>query len=187
MLGLNIPPQKLFQWFKGHCYGQLVIGSFIMTMHPLMNHVLYRVFWTNVKSPRWLSPLQPRFGTLQLLAFPKTKITFERDRISDHRRDSGKYDREDDDDWENFERSQGSSLEGDWGVIVLCTVLLVSSSINLSFLFLYYMAGYLLDKPCISFIFYLCTFILHMNYFKVSNIVLFSLVSYWLYYSKFLK
>ena len=29
-------------------------------------------------------PLQPRFGALQLLAFPKTKITFEREEISDH-------------------------------------------------------------------------------------------------------
>ena len=29
--------------------------------------------------------LQPRFGALRLLAFPKTKITFEREEISDHR------------------------------------------------------------------------------------------------------
>ena len=29
------------------------------------------------------APLQPRFGALQLLAFPKTKITFEREEISD--------------------------------------------------------------------------------------------------------
>ena len=28
--------------------------------------------------------LQPRFGTLQLLAFPKTEITFDREEISDH-------------------------------------------------------------------------------------------------------
>ena len=30
------------------------------------------------------TPLQPRFGALQLLAFPKPKITFEREEISDH-------------------------------------------------------------------------------------------------------
>ena len=35
------------------------------------------------------SLLQPRFGTLQLLDFPKTKITFEREEISDHWWDSG--------------------------------------------------------------------------------------------------
>ena len=28
------------------------------------------------------APLQPRFSTLQCLAFPKTKITFEREEIS---------------------------------------------------------------------------------------------------------
>ena len=36
-------------------------------------------------------PLQPRFGALQLLAFPKTKVTFERKEISDCQSDSGKY------------------------------------------------------------------------------------------------
>ena len=30
------------------------------------------------------TPLQPRFSTLQLLAFPYAKITFEREEISDH-------------------------------------------------------------------------------------------------------
>ena len=30
-------------------------------------------------------PLQPRFGTLRLLTFPKTKITFERDEIQENR------------------------------------------------------------------------------------------------------
>ena len=39
-------------------------------------------------------PLQPRFGARQLLAFfPKTKITFEREEISDCRWDLGKYDK----------------------------------------------------------------------------------------------
>ena len=48
-------------------------------------------------------PLQPRFGTLWLLAFPKTKITVEREEISDHWWDSGKYDGAADGDWENCE------------------------------------------------------------------------------------
>ena len=38
------------------------------------------------------APLQPRFGARWLLAFPKTKITFEREEISDHQWDSGKCD-----------------------------------------------------------------------------------------------
>ena len=78
------------------------------------------------------APLQPTFGTLQLLAFPKTKITFEREEISDHQWDSGKYDRAADGDWENCVRSQGACFGADWGIIVLCTMFLVSSSINVS-------------------------------------------------------
>ena len=63
-----------------------------MTKCPLTYHASCRVFWWNIKSPRWLSLLLPRFGALWLLAFPKTKITFEWEEISDHQWDSGKYD-----------------------------------------------------------------------------------------------
>ena len=57
---------------------------------------------------------QHRFGALQLLAFPKTKITFEREEISDHQLDSGKYEGAADSDWEKDVRSQGAYfLEGD--------------------------------------------------------------------------
>ena len=107
----------------------------------LAHHILCRDFWWNIKSPRWLNPLQPRFGALQLLAFPKTKITFERGEISDHPWDSGKYNEAADGDsnkgywrvwfeqwkrcWENCVRSQGAYMEGAWGVIVLCTMFLV--------------------------------------------------------------
>ena len=76
-----------------------------------MSHAEF--FWQNIQSPRWLSPLQPRWGALQLLAFPKTKITFEREKISDHQRDSGKYEGAADGDWENCVRSQGAYFEGD--------------------------------------------------------------------------
>ena len=86
-----------------------------------MSHAVFR---RNTKSPRWLSPLQPRFGALCLLAFPKTKITFEKEEISDHRWDSGKYDRTADN-WENCVRSQAAYFEGDWGIIVLCTKFLI--------------------------------------------------------------
>ena len=79
-------------------------------------------------------PLRPRFGAPKLLSFPKTKITFEREEISDHWWDSGKYDRAADGDWENYVRSQGAYFEGDWGISVLCTTFLylVSTSINVS-------------------------------------------------------
>ena len=136
---------------EGRSYGQLVTGSFITTAHPLMHHDLCRVFWWNVKSPRGLSPLQPRSGALWLLASPKTKTTFEREEISDCRSHSGKYNRAADGDWENCVRSQGAYFEGDWGVIVLCTMFLVSCIFFSKYLyFSYYMDGYLMDRPHMS-------------------------------------
>ena len=113
-------------------YGQLVIGSFIMTTCLLRYHILCSVFWWNIKSPRWLSPPQPRFSAQWLLAFSQTKITFEREDISDHPWDSGKHSGVAHGDWENCVRSQGAYLEGDWGVTVLCTLFLAASSIHVS-------------------------------------------------------
>ena len=106
------------------------------------------VVWWNIKSPRGLSPLQPRFGALQLLAFPKTKMIFEREEISDRRWDSGKYHGAAHGDWETCVRSQGAYIEGDWGIIVLCTIFLASCIIlNKCLYFSYYMVGYFLDRP----------------------------------------
>ena len=48
-------------------------------------------------------PLQPRFCALWLLDFPKTKITLEREEISDCPWDLGKYDGAADGNWENCE------------------------------------------------------------------------------------
>ena len=79
------------------------------------------------------APLQPRFGALQLLAFPKTKITFEREQISDSWWDSGKYDGAADGNWENCVRSQGASLwKGTEASLscVQCFSYLLSSSTN---------------------------------------------------------
>ena len=103
------------------------------------------------------APLQPRFGTLQLLAFPKTKITFKREEISDCLWDLGKYERAADGDWENCMRFQVTYLEGDW-VIVLCTISL-----------------YLFNK-CLYFSYYLAAYGLYMSIFSTLNekIVLFS-------------
>ena len=50
--------------------------------------------------------------------------------ISDRRWDTEKYVRAADGNWENCVRSQGASSKGDWGAIVLCTMFLVSSSVN---------------------------------------------------------
>ena len=51
--------------------------------------------------------------------------------------------------WENCVRSQGAYFEGDWGVIVLYTMFLVSCIFFNKCTFSYYMAGYFLNHPCI--------------------------------------
>ena len=65
------------------------------------------IFGETSNHPGDSAPLQPRFGTLRLLAFSKTKITFEREEISDHWWDAVKYDRATNGHWENCVRSQG--------------------------------------------------------------------------------
>ena len=96
------------------------------------------------------APPQPRFGTLWLLAFPKTKITFEREEISDRQWDSGKYDGTADGDWENCVRAQSAYFEGTEASLsyvqyFLC--LLSCIFFNKCLYFSYYMAGYFLDRP----------------------------------------
>ena len=84
------------------------------------------IFGETSNHPGDSAPLQLRLGTLWLLAFPKTKITFEREEISHHWWDSEKYNGAADGDRENCVGSQGAYFEGDWGIIVLCTIFLVS-------------------------------------------------------------
>ena len=67
------------------------------------------IFHETSNHPGDSAPLQSRFGTLWLLAFPKIKITFEREEISDHQWDSRKYDGAD---WQNCVKSQGTYQRG---------------------------------------------------------------------------
>ena len=158
-ISLNIPPWKLCGWFRRPQLWATVMRSFITIQPALMHHVLCRDFWWDIQSPRWLSPLQPRFGAPHLLAFPKTKIIFEREEISEHQWDQGKCVRAAYGNWENCVRSQGAYFEGDWGVIVQCPMFLVSCiSFNKCLYFSYYTAGCLLDRPHIFWILILFTF-----------------------------
>ena len=94
------------------------------------------------------APLQPRFGARWLLAFPKTKITFEREEISDCQWDSGKYNGADSG-WENCVRSQTAYFEGDWSVIVLCAIYLTPSSVNVSIFHITWLDTSWTDLSCI--------------------------------------
>ena len=130
---LNILPWKLFRWFRRP---QLwATGDWQLHHNNMPTHASHIVqFFGKISNhPGDSAPLQPRFGSLRLLAFPKTNITFEREEILDHQWDSGKYDGTADDNWEDCMRSQGAYFEGNWGIIVLCTVFfyLVASLINL--------------------------------------------------------
>ena len=109
-------------------YGQLVIGSFITTMYHscVMSPAEFSDETSN--HPGDLTPLQTRFGIWQLLALPKTEITFEEEEISDCQWHSGKYIGAADSNWDNCVKSQGAY----WDIIFQCTMVLVSSSINVS-------------------------------------------------------
>ena len=126
---------------EGCGYGLLVIGSFIMITCQLSMPSLSRAeFFGEISNhPGNSVPLQPRFSALWLLAFPKTKITFERDEISDCWWDSGKYDRAADGDWKNCVKSKvptlmvtEASLSQRMRNIETCIMFLMSSSINVS-------------------------------------------------------
>ena len=103
------------------------------------------VFLRNIRSSRWPPP-QPRFSALQLLAFPKTKITFEREKISDRQWDSGKYDGAADGDWEIVWGPKVPTLKGTEASLsyIQCYLYLVSSSVNVSIS--WYVAGYFPDR-----------------------------------------
>ena len=105
------------------------------------------VFWETSNHPGDSSPLQPRFGALQFLAFPKTKSPLKGKRYQTISEIQENMMGAADGDWEDCVRSQGAYFEGDWGVIVLCTMFLVSCIFfNKCLYFSYYMARYLLDR-----------------------------------------
>ena len=93
------------------------------------------------------APLQPKFAALRLLAFLKTKITFEKEEISYCHWDSGKYDKVADGDWQNYLRSHGTYLKGTEVSLsyVQCFLYLTSSSINVSIFHIIWQIP--LDRP----------------------------------------
>ena len=84
------------------------------------------IFWQNIKSPRWLNP-----ATAQIWCPVTSGLSPNQNRLWKGRDfrcwwDLEKYNRVADSKWENCVRSQGAYFEGDWGIIVLCTMFLVS-------------------------------------------------------------
>ena len=129
VLSLNIPLWKLFIWFRSlqlWATGDWQLHHNNMPAHisHLVQSFLVKHQITQVTQPS-CSP-----GFPWLLAFPKTKPTFEKKEISDLQCNLGEYNGAADSNWENCVRSHSAYFEGDWGIIALCTMVLVSSSIN---------------------------------------------------------
>ena len=130
----------------GHSYGQLVIGSFITTKRLLMSHAGF--FCETSNNPGDSASLQSRFGAPWLLAFPKTKITFESEETSDRRWDSEIYNGAADGDSENCLRFPRCLLW--WALWHHCPMYNVSCIFSKCLYFSCYMPGFLLDRPHIS-------------------------------------
>ena len=149
---------------EGHIYGLLVIGRFITITWLLIHHVSCNNFGQNIKWLRRLSPPTGQFGALWLLAFSQTRIISERKRlqtIHDIQENMmgklmvlpSKDFAECFEQWKRFQenslRSQCTYFEGDWGIILLCTMSIVSwIFFNKCLYFCYYMGGYFLERPC---------------------------------------
>ena len=90
MLRLNIPLWKLFGWFRRL---QLwAAGDWQLHHNNAPTHASPRLMQSFLVKHQITQVTQPHY-TLQLLAFPKTKITLEREQISDHWWDSGQHSR----------------------------------------------------------------------------------------------
>ena len=111
--------------------------------------VLFVCFLWNIKSARWPTSSTARFGALQLLFFPKTKITFEREEISLCQRDS--------------EKCRMRQLTVMWGPKVLtlkgteaslsyvqCSRYLESSLVNASIFYIIYLETLWTDLVCMN-------------------------------------
>ena len=147
VLSLKFPPWELFGLLRRT---QLwATGDWHLHHHKVPAHasrLMQSIFGETSNHPGDSAPLEPRFGDLQLLTFPKTKITFEGEKF--HTVDETQ---------ENLARQLmaiGKSVWGpkvptlkkNWGVIVRCTMFLVPCVFNKCLYFSYYMAGYLLDR-----------------------------------------
>ena len=94
VLSLAIPLWKLFEWFRSlplNHMGNWWLAALSRQCSCSCVTSYTEVFGETSNHPCDSAPLQPRFGALWLLVFPKTKITFEREEISDCWWNAGKY------------------------------------------------------------------------------------------------
>ena len=106
-------------------------------------------FGNTSNDPGDTAPYSPDLAPCDFWAVPKTKISFEREEISDCRWDSGKHDGAADGHWENCVRPQGTYFEGARGITGLRTMFLVPCIFFSKCLYCsYHMNGHFLDRSC---------------------------------------
>ena len=101
MLGLTVFHRNYSAELEGHSYGQLVTGSFITTTCLVTLLPRAEFFCEHQITQVTQSPYSPELVPCNFWLFPQTKITFEREKISDRQQDSGKYDGAADGNWQN--------------------------------------------------------------------------------------
>ena len=93
------------------------------------------------------SPYSPDLTTCNFWLFPKLKSPLKRKRFQTIDEIQENTTGQVNGNWKNSVKSQGAYLEGDWGIIVPCTMFLISCIFHNCLYFSYYMAGYFLDWP----------------------------------------
>ena len=153
MLSLNILHGNYSDHSEGCIYGNwwLAASSCQRAHSCITSHAEF--FWWNIKSPRWLSPpYNPDLAPSDFWLSPKLKPPLKGKRFHTVKEiqentvvplmETGRT-----------VRLQGAYFEGDWGIAILCTVVLVSCIFfNKCLYFSYYMAEYFLDRPHISWV-----------------------------------
>ena len=129
-----------------------MIGSFIMTMHLLMHQNPVQSFLAKHQITQVTQPHDsPESAPCNFWLFPKLKLPLKGKRfqttneIQENKmgqlmaipmKDFAECFEQWDRCWKNCVRFQGAYFEGVWGIIVLCTMFLESSSINVSIFFI---------------------------------------------------
>ena len=120
----------------------LAASSWQCSRSGIMSHAEF--FGETSNHPVTQPHYHPDLAPCDFWLFPKLKSPFKGKRFQTiDEIQERKYDSAADGDWENCVRSQGAYFEGDWGVIILCTMFLVSYIFfNKCLYFSCYMSGY---------------------------------------------
>ena len=142
-ISLNIPLQKLLRWFRRPQLWSPGNWHLHPNNTPAYAPILFRVFWWNIKSLRWLRPpYSPDLVPCNFWLFPKLKspLKGKRFQIINEIQEKTKE--------HLMETGSTAYFERDWGIIVVYTMFLVSLIFfNKRPYFSCCVAGYFLDRP----------------------------------------